>query len=146
MPIFASELNDLLIDIYRNIQCLEETELKNSRLNLSINEMHLIELIGKSETGITVSAIAQQLKVTKPSVTVAVNKLLQKGYCKKQRVEEDGRAVLVSLTKSGRHVEAFHARCHRNMVREVSDDLTSTEKEKLLEIMKRLDHYFESKL
>ena len=55
----------------------------------------------------TVSEIAGRLKVTRPSVTVAVNKLVQKGYCEKRRREDDGRAVAVILTGAGRKVEGF---------------------------------------
>lgn len=146
MPTYESELNELLEDIYRNVRVMEEKDLKKSRLNLSIGEMHLLEQIGKGQNGMTVSEIAQKQNVTKPSVTVAVNKLVQKGYCEKQHVESDGRAVLVTLTKLGRRVNAFHARFHRNMIREVTSDLTETEQEKLLEIMGRLNHYFQSKL
>ena len=143
---FSTELNDLLVEIYRNIQILEESELKKNRLNLSINEMHLIELIAKGGAGMTVSEIAQQLKVTKPSVTVAVNKLVQKGYCEKRRMEDDGRAVLVALTPSGRKVDAFHRRCHRSMIREISDDLTEAEKADLLRTMSRINSYFRTKI
>lgn len=146
MSIYKSELNELFEEIYRNVRVMEERDLKKSQLNLSISEMHLLEQIGKGEGGMTVSEIAQKQNVTKPSVTVAVNKLVQKGYCEKQRVEEDGRSVLVTLTKLGRRVNAFHARFHRNMIREVTADLTETEQEKLLEIMGRLNHYFKSKL
>ena len=143
---FSTELNDLLVEIYRNIQILEESELKKNRLNLSINEMHLIELIAKGGAGMTVSEIAQQLKVTKPSVTVAVNKLVQKGYCEKRRMEDDGRAVLVALTPTGRKVDAFHRRCHRSMIREISDDLTEAEKADLLRTMSRINSYFRTKI
>ena len=85
MGTFAADLNELLVEIYRNIEILEESELKKSRLNLSISEIHLIELIAKAGGGMTVSEIAERLKVTRPSVTVAVNKLVQKGYCEKRR-------------------------------------------------------------
>lgn len=91
MGTFAADLNELLVEIYRNIEILEESELKKSRLNLSISEIHLIELIAKAGGGMTVSEIAERLKVTRPSVTVAVNKLVQKGYCEKRRREDDGR-------------------------------------------------------
>ena len=94
----------------------------------------------------TVSEIAQQLKVTKPSVTVAVNKLVQKGYCEKRRMEDDGRAVLVALTPAGRKVDAFHRRCHRSMIREISDDLTEAEKADLLRTMSRINSYFRTKI
>lgn len=146
MGTFAADLNELLVEIYRNIEILEESELKKSRLNLSISEIHLIELIAKAGGGMTVSEIAERLKVTRPSVTVAVNKLVQKGYCEKRRREDDGRAVAVALTKAGRKVEAFHVRCHRSMIREISDDLTENEKAELLRTMSRINTYFRTKI
>ena len=146
MGTFAADLNELLVEIYRNIEILEESELKKSRLNLSISEIHLIELIAKAGGGMTVSEIAERLKVTRPSVTVAVNKLVQKGYCEKRRREDDGCAVAVALTKAGRKVEAFHARCHRSMIREISDDLTENEKAELLRTMSRINTYFRTKI
>ena len=146
MGTFAADLNELLVEIYRNIEILEESELKKSRLNLSISEIHLIELIAKAGGGMTVSEIAERLKVTRPSVTVAVNKLVQKDDCEKRRREDDGRAVAVALTKAGRKVEAFHARCHRSMIREISDDLTENEKAELLRTMSRINTYFRTKI
>ena len=94
---FSAKANELLVEIYRNVQILEQNELKKQRLNISINEIHMIELIAKGKTGMTVSEIAQHLKVTKPSVTVAVNKLVQKGYCEKQRLPGDGRAGMLGI-------------------------------------------------
>ena len=125
---FSAKANELLVEIYRNVQILEQNELKKQRLNISINEMHMIELIAKGKTGMTVSEIAQQLKVTKPSVTVAVNKLVQKGYCEKQRLPGDGRAVQVMLTPEGKKVEAFHRRCHRRIIAEICEDLSDPTK------------------
>ena len=146
MGTFAADLNELLVEIYRNIEILEESELKKSRLNLSISEIHLIELIAKAGGGMTVSEIAERLKVTRPSVTVAVNKLVQTGYCEQRRREDDGRAVAVALTTAGRKVAAFHARCHRSMIREISDDLTENEKAELLRTMSRINTYFRTKI
>ena len=146
MAVCESELNDLLEEIYRNVRLMEERDLKKSRLNLSISELHLLEQIGKSEEGMTVSEIAQKQNVTKPSVTVAVNKLVQKGYCEKRQMESDGRAVLVTLTRLGRRVNASHARFHRNMIREVTSDLTEAEQDRMMEIMGRLNQYFLSRM
>lgn len=139
---FSAKANELLVEIYRNVQILEQNELKKQRLNISINEMHMIELIGKGKTGMTVSEIAQQLKVTKPSVTVAVNKLVQKGYCEKQRLLGDGRAVQVMLTPEGKKVEAFH----RRIIAEICEDLSEEEREELLRTMTRINSYFQTKL
>ncbi len=83
---FAQMLNNMLVEVYHNILRVEEEFLKNNnRINLSIREMHLIECVGMNrEEGKTVSEIAEYLKVARPSVTVAVNKLERKGYLEKQ--------------------------------------------------------------
>ena len=39
---FAADLNELLVEIYRNIEILEESELKKSRLNLSISDFYTV--------------------------------------------------------------------------------------------------------
>lgn len=145
---FTVVLNDILVEVYNNIIKLEEQTLKNNgRLNLSINEMHLLEIVGKySDTGITISELAQGLGVKRPSVTVAVNKLEKKGYVRKSDCQSDGRVVRVFLTKDGRKVDAYHQYYHRNMVREISSDFTDEEKAHLIKAIKKLNDYFKKSI
>ncbi len=79
---FEKELNEILVDTFRTILKVEEATLKGTgRIDLSISEMHLLETVGKyKEEGATISDIAQELGITLPSVTVAINKLARKGY------------------------------------------------------------------
>ena len=95
MDLFAEALNDILVKAYRNILRLEEQSLKTiSDTSLSINEMHLIECVGKGkEEGVTISNLASELCITRPSATIAVNKLEKKGYVKKINCQDDGRVV-----------------------------------------------------
>ncbi|URN86111.1 MarR family transcriptional regulator [Acetobacterium wieringae] len=85
MDSFSSQLNAVLVDTFNNILKFEEDLLKQStNIDLSINEMHLIEHVGKNTNdGRTISDLAQSLNITLPSVTVAINKLAKKGYVKK---------------------------------------------------------------
>ena len=75
-----------------------------------------------------------------------MNKLVQKGYCEKQRLPGDGRAVQVMLTPEGKKVEAFHRRCHRRIIAEICEDLSEEEREELLRTMTRINSYFQTKL
>ena len=79
-------------------------------------------------------------------MTIAVNKLVKKGYVEKIRSEQDGRQVFVKLTKLGRKVNAGHLYFHENMVRNVSEDLSEEEKEVLVRAMKNLNKFFKRKL
>ena len=104
MKPFEEQLNAVIVDTYRSILKVEETILKRSdKIDLTINEMHLIESVGKGKNKQrTISEIAEDLGITLPSVTVGINKLMKKGYVEKIRSEEDARIVYVSLTRMGK--------------------------------------------
>jgi DNA-binding MarR family transcriptional regulator len=145
MEKFQQVLNKMLLEIYHNIVRVEEEFLqKNSRINLTIREMHLIECVGMDrENGKTVSEIADYLKVAKPSVTVAVGKLEKKGYLVKNGCHTDGRVVRVTLTREGRKVNAYHKRYHMSMIHEIEDEFDEAEQEYLVRIIAKLNNFFE---
>lgn len=149
MDSFSDALNDILVQAYHNILRMEEQALKKSKtVSLSINEMHLIECVGKApkEEGITVSEVAQALGITRPSATAAVNKLERKGYVTKESCRSDGRVVRVTLTREGRKVNAYHDFYHRQMVHRISDGLTDQEKECLLRGIRKLNDFFKESI
>ena len=99
MKPFEEQLNEVIVDTYRSILRVEENILKRSdQTDLSISEIHMLEAVGKGkDRRRTISELAEVLNITLPSVTVAINKLMKKGYVEKVRGEEDGRIVYVSL-------------------------------------------------
>ncbi len=146
MQDFPHMLNSMLVEVYHNILRVEEEFLKNNnRINLSIREMHLIECVGMNkEEGKTVSEIADYLKVARPSVTVAVNKLEKKGYLEKQGCRTDGRIVRVRLSREGRKVDAYHRQYHMNMVREIEKEFSKEEQELLIRTIVKLNNFFKN--
>jgi len=67
---------------------------------LTIHQLQYIDAINQlGEPSIT--EIAEQLKITKASVTTGVNKLLHMGYITKTQSSEDRRVYHVSLTDAG---------------------------------------------
>ena len=143
---FEKELNEILVDTFHSILQVEENTLKRTKIDLSISELHLLEAAGKSEKqGRTISKLAQKLDITLPSVTVAINKLLKKGYVTKAHSGEDARMVYVVLTKQGRKVEQAHRYFHRQMVRQVSREFSEEEKQILARGISKLDEFFKRK-
>ncbi|MBP3284288.1 MAG: MarR family transcriptional regulator [Clostridia bacterium] len=139
---FVVNVNDFLVNTFRSILKVEEKVLKNEKCkNLSISELHLIEAIGK-KSAMTVTQIAEKLSITLPSVTAAINKLRLKGYVKKERSEEDRRTVWVTLTEAGKEVELVHEKFHNELVASIANSFDETEKENLLDIVKKLDSFF----
>ena len=148
MDHFENALNGILVEAYHNILRLEELTLKKSnRINLSINEMHLLEIVGaNNDTGISISELADKLGVKPPSVTVAVAKLEKRDFVKKNDCQTDGRVVRVFLTEQGRKIDAYHKYYHRNMVKAISEDFTDEEKEYLIRGIEKLNGYFKKSI
>ncbi|WP_164918981.1 MULTISPECIES: MarR family winged helix-turn-helix transcriptional regulator [Acutalibacteraceae] len=143
---FEKDLNELLVDTFRSILKVEEDTLRSTKIDLSISELHLLEAVGKNrEQGRTISELAQELDITLPSVTVAINKLLKKGYVQKKKSGEDARMVYVILTKQGSKVDHAHRYFHRQMVRQVSSGFSEEEKQILARGIFKLDAFFKRK-
>ena len=94
----------------------------------------------------TISELAEVLNITLPSVTVAINKLMKKGYVEKVRGEEDGRIVYVSLTRQGRRIDSAHRYFHESMVRSIIRDMTESEMQALYKGVMKLDTFLKEQL
>lgn len=93
------QINGYLVDIFNRILVIEEMSLKTSQFSdVSLKEMHTIEIIGKHKN-VTPSDIARELMITLGTVTTSLNKLEKKGYIERTRSKTDRRVVYLSLTK-----------------------------------------------
>lgn len=148
MKPFEEQLNEVIVDTYRSILRVEENILKRSdQTDLSISEIHMLEAVGKGkDRRRTISELAEVLNITLPSVTVAINKLMKKGYVEKVRGEEDGRIVYVSLTRQGRRIDSAHRYFHESMVRNIIRDMTESEMQALYKGVMKLDTFLKEQL
>lgn len=148
MKPFEEQLNEVIVDTYRSILRVEENILKRSdQTDLSISEIHMLEAVGKGkDRRRTISELAEVLNITLPSVTVAINKLMKKGYVEKVRGEEDGRIVYVSLTRQGRRIDSAHRYFHESMVRSIIRDMTESEMRALYKGVMKLDAFLKEQL
>ena len=59
-----SQINEYLVDIFNRIMIIEEMSLKSSQFSdVSLKEMHTIEIIGK-QPNVTPSDVARELMLT----------------------------------------------------------------------------------
>lgn len=142
---FEEKLNTLLTDTYNNINKVEEDTLRRSGINASISEVHLIDAVGRAE-GSTVSEVAASLGITMASVTVAVNKLVDRGMIAKEKNPEDRRSVRLKLTKEGVRAYRIHKYFHRKMVRAVLFGLDEREREAIYMGVDRLNEFFKESI
>ncbi|MBE0601983.1 MAG: MarR family transcriptional regulator [Firmicutes bacterium] len=145
MDAFNQELNRLLVMAYRKIVMLEEDIINLiSGMELSISEMHMLEAVGeKKDEGVPLFELAQALRLSAPTVTVAINKLYKKGYVEKSKSETDKRSVIVVLTRMGKKMNAAHRYFHEQMVRDIDKLLLPPEREGLLRGIVALNRFFD---
>lgn len=77
-------------------------------------EIHTIEAIGNS-VGMTITMLAEQLGVSKPTISERINKLSKKGLVHKGTKAGDAKAVIVMLTEAGETAHRGHKEHHKRM-------------------------------
>lgn len=137
------QINEYLVNIFNRILIIEEMSLRTSQFNdVSLKEMHTIEIIGKRPQ-VTPSDIARELMVTLGTVTTSLNKLEKKGYIERTRSDLDRRVVYLSLTKKGKLLNRLHAKFHKSMVTHIIEDLDPAEIEVLTRGLGNLHQFLE---
>lgn len=136
-------LNELFVQLFHDILIIEEKALKKGEhLNLTINDIHVIEAIGDGVPK-NMSSVAKSLRVTMGTLTISVNSLVKKGYVDRVRSEEDRRVVLVSLTETGRRAYREHKRFHEQMIEGITGRLDPEESKVLAGALTNMIRFFE---
>lgn len=138
-----NQINSYLVDIFNKVLIVEENSLKTSKFSdVTIKEMHTIDIIGKSEQ-VTPTEIARELLLTLGTVTTSLNKLEAKGYITRTRSLTDRRVVYVDLTSRGRLLYRLHRQFHKRMVLKIIDDMSESEVEALQNGLAKLHQFLE---
>lgn len=138
-------INELLVDLFKDILEIEEKELKQRGIvDLSMSEMHTIEAIGYGEMR-TMSETAEQLRITLGTLTTAVNRLVKKGYVDRLRSDSDRRIVYLKLTDKGKEAFHIHEAFHAEMVEKMVNGLRVDEDKVLIDSLEKLQEFFRTK-
>ncbi|MCL2487056.1 MAG: MarR family transcriptional regulator [Oscillospiraceae bacterium] len=141
------EINEVLVNTFHLILKTELKMIKECEKNdLSMREIHLLEIVGKAENGIGVSQIANIFQITVASVTMMVKKMEQRQLIERQKDSTDGRSVLLRLTEAGKKIDAYHYQFHQTMVEHITGRLTDFEKQVFLGSIKKLNEFFNMEL
>lgn len=138
-------INELLVNSFNKIIVMEKQALEEGPFSdLTIKEFHAIEAIGLHEKTMTETAV--QLGITVGTLTVTVNRLVQKEYVERQEIEGDRRYVKLVLTKKGKLAWRVHESFHRHMVMSMIKDLKESEYEILIQSLEGLIEFLNKDL
>ncbi len=138
-------LNYLLVDLFNDILAIEENEIRKGEFSdVSMRDFHIIEQMAR--LGRTnMSVLAKKVRVTKGTLTVAIDHLVRKGYVERDRRTSDRRVVEVWLTQKAEQAELIHAAFHDGMIEAVMDVLDQQELEVLESALGKVNKYFSEK-
>lgn len=136
-------LNELLVHIFNYILAIEEKNLKDRGLPLSMNDVHILECIQKAKDN-NMSYIAKALMITQGTLTTNISKLVQKGYVVKYKDEYDKRMTRLKLTELCDPVLKMHDEFHEQLIEKATKDLGLEDHVLLNEILDNILAYFRS--
>lgn len=135
-------LNELLVKIFNDILQIEQNALKEGEFkDVSITEVHTIEAVGMYGSR-TMTEVAQDLKITVGTLTIAINNLVKKGYVERNRSESDRRVVEISLTRKGKLAYRVHEKFHTDMIKATIKGLSDEEELVLGRALDNLNTFF----
>ena len=134
--------NYLLVDLFNDILSIEENVLRQGEFNnLSMRDFHIIEQMARlGNTNMT--ELAKVMRVTKGTLTVAIDNLVRKGYVERSRKTSDRRMVEVWLTDKAKMAEQRHAKFHHEMIRDVMNEMNREELKVLDHALNKVNQYF----
>lgn len=135
------QLNNLLVDLFNQILILEEMNIREKGIDLSMTEIHVLDAIARSKNN-TMSNVATKLMVTQGTLTVSTNKLIKNGYIEKYQDEKDKRVYRLKLTKKGKEIISIHDAFHSNMIEAAIKDLKLDDNEVLLKSLENISDFF----
>lgn len=106
--------------------------------NVTLPQFDLLAQLERCPQGLRLSDLSQRMMVTNGNVTGLVDKLESLGWVRRERSQEDRRAIHVSLTRSGAARFAVMARAHEGWLAELMADVPAAARVVLMRELQRL--------
>ena len=97
---------------------------------LTLTQLHYLETINQLLNP-NLTELSSEMSLTKPTVKVAIDKLIQKDLIYRVRSDEDRRSTHLHLTEKGKLINQMHDYAHRRLAELMINYLEPVEKEQL---------------
>ncbi len=116
---------------------LEETLDQSDFADLTPQQLQYLKVIVKLKNP-TLTELANELDLTKPTVTVLADRLSEKGYIKRVHSDKDRRVMHLHIDKKGTKINALREIAHQKMAEKIRSGLSETETAILTELLKKI--------
>jgi DNA-binding MarR family transcriptional regulator len=130
-----AEIVDTLTQVITEMQT---QALKSSKFSaLSMRQVYYLNMINQLGNP-SPTELAQQLGLSKPSVSAVIDKLTTDGFLRKVPSPEDRRSYHLHLTKKGKEVEAEHQGVHQDIALALTRGLNQHEVQQLTQLLQKI--------
>ena len=130
----------IIMDLHRTHRNHVQEIMENE--GLFYGQLPILEVV--KELGCcTQKEIANKLKVTPPSVTTSVKRLMKKGYLSKSIDENDQRNTLISITEDGKKKTCSCREKFDELDTKIFRNFSENEQEELYQLLLKLNESFE---
>jgi DNA-binding MarR family transcriptional regulator len=124
-----------LSDLIENV--LNETLKKYDFMDLTQQQLHYLQVIIRMKNP-TLSELARELSLTRPTVTVLVDKLVEKGYVKRVKSDEDRRSMHLHIDKKGAGIELLRDTAYERLADKINARLNEKEAGTLTGLLRKI--------
>ena len=118
-------------------QSEEEAKEQFQLLSLTHTQLHYLETVNMLHNP-NITELSKSLKLTKPTVKVAVDKFIEKEFLYKIQSDNDRRSAHLHLTEKGKLINQMHDYHHKRLAESFSRKLNKEELETLIELLNKV--------
>jgi DNA-binding MarR family transcriptional regulator len=104
---------------------------------LTLKQIEYLKIFDENEY-VTISQLAEDLKLSKPSITEMVKKFIKLDCVKKEQCNHDARVYYLFLTERGKGVARFEQIANEDFIRRVENCLCEEDVSLLIELLAKV--------
>ena len=121
------KLVEIIARLSLEIGRMEESAKEQFNFNeLTLTQMNYLETINNLHNP-NLTEVAREMNLTKPTVKVAIDKLIEKDFITRVKSDDDRRSVHLHLTVKGKIINHIHDFAHKQMAELITSKLEKTE-------------------
>ena len=131
-------LTDIISRLSSLIGQMEDTAKEQFNLSgLTLIQIHYLEVMNLLDNP-NITELAHALKLTKPTVKVAIDKLVKKGYVLKIQSDEDRRSSHLHLTGKGKLINLMHDYTYTQIAEFIEQKLDQNEVDQIIRLLDKI--------
>jgi len=138
MDTIEPSLVELIALLTRKVAELQSAMVKEAGFSdLSLRQIYILDII-QSLQNPTPTELASELKISKPSVSAAIDRLETAGTIRKVDSDEDRRSYHLHLTQKGQVFSQAHDETHRHLAQFITRNLEAEEVRQLVRLVGKI--------